>query len=90
MVNASLFQPGEHKKKVNKYLHLSLMKKLRYNNISLIEVAKSGSIKCLKYAHEIIGATDVDNNTLYNAARSGSLACLKYARIFFTSKCFKN
>ena len=78
-INATLFQCTLHlnQKNVNQYLHLTLMKKLK--NITLNDAAKNGSLACLKYAHEIIKATDGRNWTLSCAAFSGNIACLKYA-----------
>ena len=73
-VYATLFQKGLQKK-VNKYLHLTLMKKLEY--IELNNAALSGNISCLKYAFCVVKATD-NNLTLSYAAKSGNISCLKY------------
>jgi hypothetical protein len=75
IINATLFQCKLQKNQndVNKYLHLTLMKKLE--NIKLGNAAQSGNIKCLKYAYSI-----GHNCTLNNAEKSGSLDCIEYCK----------
>ena len=80
-INASLFQKGSLETNVNKYLHLTLMKKLE--NISLSSAARSGSLACLKYAHNVIRAIN-DNWVLKFAERSGSFDCIEYCKKHFS------
>ena len=73
-INAILFQNGRIK--VNKYLHLNLVKTMKCKNDSLFMFTKN--LKCLKYMHKCL-KIPVCNQTLCSSARSGLLECLKYA-----------
>ena len=78
-INAILFQCKLclNQENVNKYLHLTLMKKIEH--VKLENAAKSGSLDCLKYAFNVIQATDNDFTLMY-AISSKNISCIEYCK----------
>ena len=74
---------------MNIYFHLSLLKhafkaKKTCTFSTLNITARGGNISCLKYAHEVIKAKDVNNYTLYYAAESKNVSCIEYCEKHFS------